>query len=142
MVRASAAHRAAVAPGPTHLLDHLSFLGFGLLIWLTPFDPRPPLAPLAGLLRGGLPRWGRHIYAMTTRLAMLLPPLVIWLASAGAYHPAGANLPLGYSLDGDKSRAAQLIVGFEMILFALAFVLAFVFLAIAEGHERHTKASR
>lgn len=135
-------HRAAVPAGPVHLLDHLSFLGFGLLIWLIPFDPRPALTPLEGLRRGGLPWWGRHIYAMTTRLVMLLPPAAVWLASGTAYHAAGTTLPFGYTYAGDQSRAAQLIVGFEMLLFALAFILGFIFLIVAEGRERAAGATR
>lgn len=135
-------HRTAVPAGPVHLLDHLSFLGFGLLVWLAPFDPRPAVEPLEGLRRGGLPWWGRHIYAMSSRLAMLFPPAAVWLASGAAYHRAGTVLPFGYSYAGDQSRAAQVIVGFEMLLFALAFVLAFVFLSIADGREREAAGVR
>ncbi len=135
-------HRLAVPTGPVHVLDHLSFLGFGLLVWLIPFDPRPQTSLREGLRRGGLPWWGRHIYAMTSRLAMLFPPIAVWLASGASYHPAGVELPFGYSYAADQARAAQVIVGFEMLLFGLAFVLAFIFLAIAEGRERQASGAR
>lgn len=127
-------HRAAVPLGLVHAADHVSFVAAGLLVWLTPFDPRPALAPREGLLRGGLPWWGRHIYAMASRLAMLVPSFAVWFATPGTYHPAGVTVPFGYSYAGDQSRAAQVIVGFEMLLFGLAFVLAFIFLSVAEGH--------
>lgn len=127
-------HRAAVPAGVVHAADHVSFVGAGLLVWLTPFDPRPALAPREALRRGGLPWWGRHVYAMVSRLAMLVPAVAVWSASAGTYHPAGVTVPFGYSHAGDQSRAAQVIVGYEMLLFGLAVVLAFIFLSVAEGH--------
>lgn len=89
-----------------------------------------------GLLRGGLPWWARHVYAMSTRLAMLPPAVAIWLASDTAYHPPGASPPGGISLAGDRQRAASVIIGFEMLLAALAVVLAFVFVSVHEGRQR------
>lgn len=129
-------HRLAVPDGFAHGLDHLSFLTFGLLIWLGAFDPRPTRHWRSGLLLGGLPWWARHIYAMATRLAMFPAGFAIWLASDTAYHPAGASLPGGISLAGDRERAASVIVGFEMLLAGLAVVLAFVFVSVHEGRQR------
>ncbi|MGH2945522.1 MAG: cytochrome c oxidase assembly protein [Solirubrobacteraceae bacterium] len=65
-----ALHRLAVTGGPVHVLDHLSFLGFGMLIWLGAFDPREPRPLRRGLRDGGLPWWARHAYAMCSRVAM------------------------------------------------------------------------
>lgn len=129
-------HRAAVPSGALHVLDHLSFLGFGLLIWLGAFDPRPTVSPRRGLFRGGLPWWARHIYAMSSRLAMLPPAIAVWLASPSTYRATRGPLPAGYTPTGDRVGAASLIVGFEMLLFALAVVLAFIFLSITTGRER------
>ncbi|MGH2945512.1 MAG: hypothetical protein ACRDPC_04505 [Solirubrobacteraceae bacterium] len=58
---------------------------------------------------------------------------VLWLAPG--YHQA-ARLPLEYSRAGDQINAASLMIGFEMLLFAFALVLAFLFLAIAEGKRQ------
>lgn len=126
-------HRAAVPAGVVHAADHISFFAAGFLVWLTPFDPRPTLAVRGGLRRGRLPWWGRHIYVMVSRLAMLVPAVAVWSASPGTYHPAGVAVPFGYSYAADQSRAAQVIVGYEMLLFALTVVLAFIFLAVADG---------
>jgi cytochrome c oxidase assembly factor CtaG len=131
-------HRLAVAGGPVHVLDHLSFLGFGLLIWLGAFDPREPQSLGRGLRDGGLPWWGRHGYAMCSRVAMVPAAAVLWLAPG--YHVA-ARPPMGYSRAEDQANAASLLIGFEMLLFAFAFVLAFIFLAIAEGRRRAAEDS-
>lgn len=129
-------HRLAVPDGLVHALDHVSFLAFGLLIWLGAFDPRPTRDWRTGLLRGGLPWWARHIYAMATRLAMLPAAIAIWLAGNTAYHPAGVSPPGGISLAGDRERAASVMIGFEMLLAVLAVVLAFIFVSVYEGRQR------
>ena len=129
-------HRLAVDGGPLHLLDHLSFLGFGMLLWLAAFDPREPQGLRRGLREGGLPWWGRHAYAMCSRVMMVPAAALLWLAPN--YH-AAARLPLGYSPAGDQVAAASLLVGFEMVLFASAFVLIFLFLATAEGRRQATE---
>lgn len=128
-----ALHRLAVPAGPIHVLDHLSFLAFGMLIWLGAFDPREPQLLRRGLRDGGLPWWARHAYAMTSRVVMVPAAAFLWLAPG--YH-AAAQVPLGYSRGQDQVNAASLLIGFEMLLFAFAFVLAFIFLAIAEGKRR------
>lgn len=129
-------HRLAVPDGLAHALEHVSFLAFGLLIWLGAFDPRPTRDWQSGLLRGGLPWWARHVYAMSTRLAILPAAFAIWLASDTAYHPPGASPPRGISLAGDRERAASVLIGFEMLLAVLAVVLAFVFVSVHEGRQR------
>lgn len=137
-----ALHRLAVPDGPVHLLDHLSFLAFGLLIWLGAFDPRAQPAvknweALKAALRvGGLPWWARHVYAMVTRLAMLPAAFAIWLASESAYYRDQRPLPFGISRDGDQERAASIMIGYEMVLAGLAVVLAFIFVSISEGRAR------
>lgn len=131
-------HRTAVPGGPVHVIDHLSFLGFGMLVWLAAFDPREP-RPLRPALRdGGLPWWARHGYAMGSRAALLPAAAVLWLAPG--YHDG--QPPPGYSRAGDQASAASLLVGFEMLLFAFAFVLAFIFLAIAEGQRQKEEGRR
>ena len=130
-------HRLAVDGGPLHLLDHLSFLGFGMLLWLAAFDPRESQGLRRGLRDGGLPWWGRHAYAMGSRVMMVPAAALLWLAPN--YHEA-ASLPLGYSRAGDQVAAASLLVGFEMLFFASAFVVAFLFLATAEGRRHATEA--
>lgn len=131
-----AVHRLAVPPGIVHLLDHLSFLSFGLVIWLGAFDPRPRRSLRHGLRLGGLPWWARHIYAMVTRLSMLPPAFAVWLAATSAYYVDAGPLPFGDSRAVDQVRAASAMIGFEMLLFSLAFVLAFIFAIVSEGHER------
>ena len=131
-------HRLAVAGGPVHELDHLSFLGFGLLVWLAAFDPREEKPLGRGLREGGLPWWGRHGYAMGTRLALVPAAAVLWLAPG--YHVT-ARPPLGYSREQDQVNAASLMIGFEMLLFAFTLVLAFIFLAIAEGKRQAVEDS-
>lgn len=130
-----AVHVRTVAPGGLHVLDHASFLLLGALVWLPAFDPRPARAAVAGLTSGGLPWWGRHLYAMISRAAMLPPALALWLSAPESWHPEG-RLPFGFAPRKDQVAAASTMVGFEMILFALATVLGFVFLSVAEGHRR------
>ena len=130
---APAVHRLAVGGGVAHVLDHLSFLGFGLVIWLVVFDPRAPRPFRRALRDGGLPWWARHGYAMGSRAAMLPPALVLWFASG--YHTTGGP-PLGFSAAKDQANAASVLIGFEMVLFAFAFVVAFISLAVAEGRRQ------
>ncbi len=126
-------HRLAVTGGPVHVIDHVSFLLFGLLIWLAAFDPREPSTLRDGLRNGGLPWWARHAYAMTSRVAMLPPALAVWFGTG--YHVAPER-PMGYSREADQANAGGIMIGFEMSLFAFAFVLAFIFLAVAEGKRQ------
>lgn len=126
-------HRLAVKGGPIHVADHLSFLAFGMVVWLVVFDPREPQTLRSALRRGGLPWWGRHLYAIGSRMAMVPAAAVIWLAPG--YH-AASRLPLGYSRSRDQIDAASLMIGFEMLLFAFGFVAAFIFLAVAEGKRQ------
>lgn len=42
--------------------------------------------------------------------------------------------------DTDRTNAASLLLGFEMTLFALSFVVAFIFLAVSEGQRREPPA--
>ena len=128
-------HRAAVPAGVVHAADHVAFLLAGVLVWLVAFDPRPE-RPLREAVRdGGLPWWARHAYAMATRAAMLPPAIFIWVAASSAYH-TGAPLPFDLSIQEDQERAASIMIGFEMLLSAIAVVLAFVFLSVHEGRER------
>lgn len=130
-----ALHRAAVAPGPVHALDHLSFLAFGLAIWLGAFDPRRRRHGAGGVRRGGMPWWGRHIYAMATRLVITPLAIGVWFATPAAYH-LDAPWPFSVSISRDQIRAGTLMVGFEMLLFALALTLALLFVQISEGRRR------
>lgn len=130
-------HRLAAPAGPIHVLDHVSFLAFGLLIWIGAFDPREPRSLREGLRTGGMPWWARHAYAMGSRVAMVPASAALWVAAG--YHST-TRLPLGTSPHADQINAASLLIGFEMLLFSFALVLAFVFLAIAEGHRRATEA--
>ena len=125
-------HRLAVPAGAVHELDHLSFLAFGMLVWLGALDPRPSRSLRGGLREGGLPGWARHAYAMTARVAMVPAAALLWLAPG--YH--ATQPPLGYSRGEDQANAASLLVGFEMLLFAFTFILAFLLLAIAEGQRQ------
>lgn len=128
-----AVHRAAVGDGVPHVIEHVSFLAFGLLLALAVFDPRPASGLRQALRRGGLPWWGRHAYSMGSRLFMVPPALAVLFASSFsvAASPAGDA-----SADTDRANAASLLLGFEMTLFALSFVLAFLFLAVSEGKRR------
>lgn len=134
-------HRLAIPDGPVHFLDHVSFLVFGLAIWLGAFDPRRTRDVRAGLRLGGLPWWGRHIYAMVTRLAMLPVAFAVWLAGPATYYAVESPLPFGLSRPGDQERAASVMIGFEMLLFGLAVVLAFIFVSVHEGRERARRAA-
>lgn len=122
-------HRAAVPAGAVHALDHASFLAVGLLLALALFDPRPSHPFGVALRRGGLPWWGRHAYSMTSRVFMLPPAVVV------AFSPGYHLDPASGSRD-ERLDAASVMVGFEMVLFALSFVLAFLFLAVAEGRRQ------
>jgi len=131
-------HRLAVPDGLVHALDHVSFLAFGLLIWLGAFarvrratgkggaSPRRPSLVGTAYLRhvhqaGDAPARDRDLARKRHRL-----------------HPAGASPPGGISLAGDRERAASVMIGFEMLLAVLAVVLAFVFVSVYEGRQRET----
>lgn len=129
-------HLLAAPAGLLQLVDQLSFLGFGALVWLGAFDPRSPQDARNGLRRGGLPWWGRHVYAMVSRLAMLPPALVIWLASPGTYHDLSDPWQWSVSRSEDGVIAASVWIGFEMLLFSLAVFLGFIFLILSEGRRR------
>ncbi len=135
-------HRLAIPAGPVHALDHASFLGFGLLVWLAAFDFRR-VAPvdtwdalLAALRTGDLPWWGRHVYAMATRFLMLPAILMLWLMPSAAYFLPGQLPPGGLTRHEDQVQAASLMLGFEILLFALSLILLFVFAAVSEGRRR------
>ena len=129
-------HLSAAPAGLVHLVDHLSFLAFGFVFWLVAFDPRPTRDVRAALRTGGLPWWGRHVYAMASRLAMMPLAIGIWLASASSYHDLGRPWTFGVSPADDQELAASVKIGFEMLLFGLAIVLAFIFLSVSEGRQR------
>ena len=132
-------HRLTVGGGPVHIIDHASFLVFGALIWLAAFDPRRPAPSLRQAIRdGGLPWWARHAYAMAARIVLLPPALALWFGSG--YHVADER-PMGYTRAADQANAAGIMIGFEMLLFAFAFVLAFIFMAIAEGRRQRDEAA-
>lgn len=141
-------HRAAVPDGFVHLLDHLSFLIFGLLVWLAAFDFRKGHAVRgwddlkAALISCDLPWWARHIYAMVTRLAMLPAVAVLWLASTSAYYRSAAPPPGDATQRDDQVRAASMMLGFEVLLAGLAVVLAFIFVSISDGRARDAQRGR
>lgn len=134
-------HRLAIPPGPVHVLDHASFLVFGLLVWLAAFDFRAGIPvtnweTLATALRtADLPWWGRHVYAMATRFALLPAILVIWLMPPAAYFLPG-EFPPGLTRHEDQVQAASLMLGFEILLFAFSLILLFVFASVSEGRRR------
>ena len=131
-----AVHRAAIEEGIVHGVDHVAFFVAGLLVWLNAFDPRRRRPVLEALRRGGLPWWVRHIYAATTRIAMLPPAFVLWFAAESAYYRDAEPLPFDVSRAVDQERAASVMIGFELLLSGLAVVLAFVFVSVHEGRAR------
>ena len=137
-----AIHRLAIPGGPVHLLDHASFLVFGLLVGLAAFDFRraSPVTSwdelVTALRTAELPWWGRHVYAMATRFALLPAMMLIWLAPSAAYFLPGQFPPGGLTRHEDQVQAASLMLGFEMLLFGLAIVLLFIFASVSEGRRR------
>lgn len=135
-------HRLAIPAGPVHVLDHGSFLAFGVLVWLAAFDfrrgsPAASWDPLVTALRtADLPWWGRHVYAMATRFLMLPAILLLWLMPSAAYFLPGQVPPRGLPRHEDQVQAASLMLGFEILLFALSLILLFVFAAVSEGRRR------
>lgn len=135
-------HRLAIPDGTVHLLDHASFLAFGLLVWLAAFDFRRGRAVTdwetlkSAAVTCDLPWWARHIYAMATRLAMLPAVVALWLASSSAYYLAGQFPPGGLTRHEDQVQAASLMLGFEIVLSGIAIVLAFIWVSVSEGRTR------
>ena len=135
-------HRLAIPAGPVHVLDHASFLVFGLVVWLAVFDFRRVAAVtswdelVAALCTADLPWWGRHVYAMATRFALLPAILLIWLAPSAAYFLPGQFPPGGLTRHEDQVQAASLMLGFEMLLFGFALTLLFIFASVSEGQRR------
>ena len=135
-------HRLASSDGPGQVLDQLSFLVFGLLVWLAAFDIRrgPSVGDWESLKRSlitcDLPWWARHVYAMASRLAMLPAVALLWLATTSAYYTSSEAPPGGLTQREDQVRAASLMLGFEILLSGLAVVLAFIWLSVSEGRAR------
>lgn len=135
-------HRLAIPDGPVHYLDHVSFLAFGLLVWLPAFDFREGIRVRdwetlkVTLTSYDLPWWARHMYAMVSRLAMLPAVALLWLAPTSAYYLSDAMTPGGLTQNQDQVRAASLMLGFEIVLSALAVVLAFIWVSVSEGRAR------
>lgn len=141
-------HRLAIPDGAVHLLDHVSFLLFGLLVWLPAFDFRRGRAVhdweslKATFTRCDLPWWARHVYAMVSRLAMLPAVAVLWLAPTASYYLSDGSTPGGLTQRDDQVRAASTMLGFEILLSALAVVLAFVWVSVSEGRARRREGLR
>lgn len=135
-------HRLATQDGAVRLLDQLSFLVFGLLVWLAAFDFRSALpvrdweSLKATFTTAGLPWWGRHIYAMVSRLAVLPAVAVLWFAGTSAYYLSSERSPGGMTQREDQVFAASLMLGFEIVLSAFTVVLAFVLVSVSEGRAR------
>lgn len=75
---------------------------------------------------------------MAARIVLL--PLVVALWFGSDYHVADER-PNGYTRAADQANAAGIMIGFEMSLFAFAFVLAFILMAIAEGRRQRDEAA-
>lgn len=135
-------HRLTVPDGPGQLLDHVSFLFMGLIVWVAAFDFRSGVPVIdwetlkASAVTCDLPWWARHIYAMVTRLAMLPAVAAIWLMSSSAYFLPGQMPPGGQTRRDDQVQAASMMLGFEILLSGLAVVLAFIFVSVSEGRAR------
>ncbi len=135
-------HRLAIPDGFVHLLDHTSFLVFGLLVWLAAFDFRRGRRVRdwetlkATFTTCDLPWWARHVYAMVSRLAMLPAVAVLWLATTSSYYLSIEPPPGGLTQREDQVRAASMMLGFEILLSGLAVVLAFIWVSVSEGRAR------
>ena len=135
-------HRQAIPAGPVHLLDHASFLVFGLLVWLAAFEIRRGISVRdweslkVTLMTCDLPWWARHVYAMVSRLAMLPAVALLWLATTSAYYLSSDPPPGGLTQREDQVRAASMMLGFEILLSGLAVVLAFIWVSVSEGRAR------
>ena len=141
-------HRQAVPGGFVHVLDHWSFLVFGLLVWLAAFDFRSGsrVRDWNGLARASLscdlPWWARHVYAMVSRVAMLPAVAALWLASTSSYYLSSEPPPGALSQRQDQVRAASMMLGFEILLSGLAVVLAFIWVSVSEGRARERQGIR
>lgn len=141
-------HRFAIPDGPGHFLDHWSFFGFGLLVWLAAFDFRrgSTVRDWEGLKRAcvscDLPWWARHAYAMVSRVAMLPAVAALWLATTSSYYLTSQAPPGGLSQREDQVRAASMMLGFEILLSGLAVVLAFIWVSVSEGRTRERQGIR
>lgn len=141
-------HRLAILDGPVHLLDHVSFLAFGLLVWLAAFDFRVgvPVRDWETLKSTftscGLPWWARHVYAMVSRVAMLPAVAVLWFATTSAYYLSTEAPPGGLTQEEDQELAASMMLGFEILLSGLAVVLAFIWVSVSDGRARARREAR
>lgn len=141
-------HRLAAPDGFVHLADHASFLVFGLLVWLPAFDFRTGIrvrdwqSLKLATVSCDLPWWARHIYAMVSRFAILPAVVVLWLAPTSSYYLSAERPPGGLTQGQDQIRAATTLLGFEIILSALAVVLAFIWVSVSEGRAREREGLR
>lgn len=135
-------HRLAIPQGLLHTTDHASFLAFGLLVWLAAFDFRKgsPVQDWETLKTStatcDLPWWGRHIYAMVSRVAMLPAVMILWLATTSAYYLSSDPPPGPWTQRQDQVNAASMMLGLEILLASFAVVLALIWVSISEGRAR------
>jgi hypothetical protein len=73
---------------------------------------------------------------MAMRFVITPAAFIVWFASASAYHASDRPWPFAQTPAEDQVGAGTMLLGFEMVLFSLAVVLAFVFIQVSEGRRR------
>lgn len=115
-----AGHQWSITPAG-RVFEPLVLLLLGIGFWRVTFDEHS-LRPLdQAVLRGGLAWWARHVLAMVGRVAILPAILALWFWPAGAYSGADA---------AQQELAAGVILGAEMTIFGIAFVLFFILFTV------------
>lgn len=105
------------------VVEPLILLLIGIAFWRVTFDEHAQRPLDQAVLRGGLAWWGRHALAMVGRVAILPAILALWFWPAGSYPGAGAT---------QQELAAGVVLGAEMTIFGIAFVLFFILLAVLD----------
>lgn len=109
----------------------LGLIGFAL--WRATFDQHA-VRPLPGaLVFGGLQWWGRHVFVMVGRVAILPAIFAMWFSTPGAFN-ASAH---------EQVQAASIVLGAELVVFGCAALLfLLLFLRSDIGVEAHQLQSQ
>lgn len=114
------------------IVEPVLLLLIGLAFWRVTFDEHRTRPVREAIITGGLEWWGRHALAMVGRVAILPAILALWFWPAGAYTGADAVR---------QELAAGVVLGAEMTIFGIAFVMFLVFVVVLD-RERPTTTRR
>jgi hypothetical protein len=113
------------------IIEPIILVLIGIALWRATFDQHA-VRPLPGaLVHGGLEWWGRHVFVMVGRIAILPAIFAMWFAPVGAFDASADQ----------QMQAASIVLGAELLVFGCAALLfLFLFLRSDIGVETNQLA--